>query len=390
MNKYKWQINKEKTFFNILHIPIFSTSDERHIDKNHLENVISVFQRDKGKGYLPRVFIGHNDLSPEGTEREGIGFIFNMFLEDDYIYADIVNIPFKYLASFQEKAFPYVSVEYNSKTKEVTGLAMLASSPPFFKFPPIVLENEGMNNKDIITFKSQDNPEENSDSTESNDTQDNKKDSGQKQFEEAPSEISRLLQEIKQLDSEVKSILSGLTASIKSLMDELKSEKASSKSDAPQEAPNPSAIAYKREHSEQFEALERQVHILQFERDLRELGQQKDVINAALETLKDVKDIEAFKSCLKFLKTSIPSAHPATNILETFKVTESKFQGLSQEEEKLKSRAIDTFSQTMSCQNEKVISAFKAVFPDVDAFVSHIIAHSKNDPSYLDKLTIQQ
>lgn len=122
-----------------------------NMNRDWANEVIATHETRKEKsGYLPTVFLGHND---DNTEKPAIGRLDNLRLIGNKIYADIIRIK----NELKEKIineYPNRSVEIINNA--ISGLALLGSNSPYFKLRPFFTEDInaitffGENNKTII------------------------------------------------------------------------------------------------------------------------------------------------------------------------------------------------------------------------------------------------
>lgn len=138
--EYQW-VKQQNGRYTVFDVPIFATfQDEKRgeVSANDLMEVVRNFQVDKMANYrYPRIHIGHH----EGNEnRPGAGYMDNLHVQDNTVYADLVEITPEVFQAIQKKMkFPYVSAEYHPDRKKILSLALLESQSPFFSFPLIKL-----------------------------------------------------------------------------------------------------------------------------------------------------------------------------------------------------------------------------------------------------------
>lgn len=139
--QYQW-VKQPNGRFTVFNVPIFATfQDEKRgeVNEDDLANVLHNFQMDKLKNFrYPRVHIGHHDGN---GNQPGAGYLDNLKLEDNMIFADLVEItPDVFQAIRGKMKFPYVSAEYHPDKKKILSLALLESQAPFFDFPLLKLD----------------------------------------------------------------------------------------------------------------------------------------------------------------------------------------------------------------------------------------------------------
>lgn len=138
--EYQW-VKQPNGRFTVFNVPIFATfQDEKRgeVNEGDLASVIHNFQIDKLKNYrYPRVHIGHHDGN---GNQPGAGYLDNLKLDGDMIFADLVEVTPEVFQSIRSKMkFPYVSAEYHPDKKKILSLALLESQAPFFDFPLLKL-----------------------------------------------------------------------------------------------------------------------------------------------------------------------------------------------------------------------------------------------------------
>lgn len=140
--KYSWcqQPNGKYTIFNV---PIFSTYEktgdkiDEKITIKDLEKIIENFKIERDKGYYPPIFINHQSKGSENADK--VGFANALHLEDGVILADFTEFNQCIKEEIEKINFPSRSVEFDPENKIITGVALLKSRRPFFKFPLLSL-----------------------------------------------------------------------------------------------------------------------------------------------------------------------------------------------------------------------------------------------------------
>jgi len=150
--KTKYQTTFDGKTYSILKVPIFKTTEDEErgtFNITNLREIVKNFNKGVKNDWYPRIFIGHHD--PNSTEnRLGVGFLDNLVYEDEVIYADFVKINRDVFEDIKNLKYPYRSVEIKKDTKEIRGLALLESQPPYFSFP--ILNVSNYSEKDLSYF----------------------------------------------------------------------------------------------------------------------------------------------------------------------------------------------------------------------------------------------
>lgn len=140
--EYQWlkQPNGRYTVFDVPIFAMFQDEKRGEVNQQDLSAVIHNFQDDKLKNFrYPRIHIGHH----EGNEnRPGAGYLDNMRLQNETVFADLVEVtPEVFQAIRNKMKFPYVSAEYHPEKQKILSLALLESQSPYFSFPLLKLED---------------------------------------------------------------------------------------------------------------------------------------------------------------------------------------------------------------------------------------------------------
>ena len=143
VKEFDW-VKQPNGRYTIFDVPIFGTfkDDKRGaVEIEDLQHVISSFNENKGENFhYPRIHVGHHEKL---ENRPGAGYLDNLILKGDTIFADLVEItPDIFEQIIREMKFPYVSAEYNPDKKQITSLALLESQSPYFKYPLLALAQE--------------------------------------------------------------------------------------------------------------------------------------------------------------------------------------------------------------------------------------------------------
>lgn len=143
VKEFNW-VKQPNGRYTIFDVPIFGTfkDDKRGaVEIEDLQHVISSFNENKGENFhYPRIHVGHHEKL---ENRPGAGYLDNLALRGDTVFADLVEItPDIFEQIIREMKFPYVSAEYNPDKKQITSLALLESQSPYFKYPLLALTQE--------------------------------------------------------------------------------------------------------------------------------------------------------------------------------------------------------------------------------------------------------
>jgi len=151
-SEHKSTKNEDGTF-NILDVPIFELGEHRgqKYDQKWMTEALSNFTSLKtAKKFLPRVIVGHQDKD----EKPAVGFLDNLTVKGQTVYADLVKLAQKTFDEIKTKAWPSRSVEVNPAKKKFTALALLGDSEPYFQFEPIDVKFEADPDGQWINFAS--------------------------------------------------------------------------------------------------------------------------------------------------------------------------------------------------------------------------------------------
>lgn len=427
MIKYKWA--KIGNLYTIFNVPIFGASVLRGVNKDNLEAIVKTFQNDKVlKSYLPRIFLGHN-ISNE--DRRGIGFLDGLYL-DKYIYANFIDIPEDAFQELYNGGYPYHSVEYLQN--EITGLALLDSCQPHFKFPRRVLERKGVNLPEIYSRRitMDGNPEKNIQSKEV---------IKQEEFHDQVAHIEEMLEKLvsvlqptqkytdevdpgEVLKNMINSIEDGaLTPASEAVLEgvlskeelaellemakqEIKSKTPDAKEEDIQELAK-GFIYSKNFYDKLLEApkqpkanvnLDEEVGFkklyqrLANKNKLSQMGlddAETQKAEAILEKFSTQKDVGLF---LDFLgKKENFGRHPAQHVADGWSCNKpSNFESLSPQKAKIALRAKQAWLDTANHSNPKTSSDFKKQWPTEEMFVKHVLTMSESNPRYLDSLVVEE
>lgn len=396
MKTYSWRKTPQGTY-QIFKIPIFTMSKERNVTINNLLAALNKFQLDKRQSYYPRAFLGHHNSQTPNIERQGAGFLDNLYLDiSGVMWADIVDIPEAAWVSIYNRNFVYVSVEWIPS--EIIGLAFLSSSAPFFKFPPVLLEKEENMENPIIQFSRN--------MAQQDDKKDVKIDAAADSKESLPqTPVTPVESETppesksEDLGQTLREIKTGIQAILKHLIKHTEWEgqttpTAGSVTSEAEKAPNPPEIKTASKTIYQadttYQKLERDIAIMKFERDLEKRNLPKAMIDCAVSAAQKSKDLDSLNAAISFMAFSFESGHPAGQVIQKFSVSETLKKQVPEDQRKLAMQAEQAYNDTLSCGEKRTTEAFSKVFPTIDTFVSHILEQSKSDPQYLSKLTLKE
>jgi hypothetical protein len=134
--KYAKVIKKGKGEIKELEIMRVGNWNDTDITKEHLINWENNFKKlYTENGYMPPVFIGHNNYDNDMKPAEGL--IKNLYVKGASIYADIVGIVDDFLDRI--KQYPYRSVEVTFE--RLYGLAFLGATTPAVPLEPLLFND---------------------------------------------------------------------------------------------------------------------------------------------------------------------------------------------------------------------------------------------------------
>lgn len=107
-------------------------------------------QKRARSNYYPPIILGHGGGFVQ--EKEAIGFLKNIQIEGKTVYADLDEVQ-EYVAEYEigKLKYPYRSVEVRFEQAEITALALLGATEPYFKFPRLEIFSE-MGGGDSFTY----------------------------------------------------------------------------------------------------------------------------------------------------------------------------------------------------------------------------------------------
>lgn len=126
--------------FTMHDIPIFTLHerDGGKFDMHWMKKAIHKQKINRNKGFLPRLIIGHND--DDGVvEKPAVGALDGFYFNpaDGWLYADYVDVPAGTVEEIKNGDWPGRSIECFPNDHEITALALLGGTPPFFRMPDI-------------------------------------------------------------------------------------------------------------------------------------------------------------------------------------------------------------------------------------------------------------
>jgi len=127
--------------YTIFNVPIMKPFERNKlkVSRDDLGKVIATFEEDIVKGHYPRLQLGHQDFHTTKNAK-GVGYIDNLQLGEDTIYADFTDIKDVDFSNIEQ--YPYRSVEINVGSFRIESLALLESRMPFFVLPMLALSKE--------------------------------------------------------------------------------------------------------------------------------------------------------------------------------------------------------------------------------------------------------
>lgn len=150
--RYKWakQPNGKITIFDV---PIFAPFRREYtkesgevvteeITAEDFPSICREFETEKRTGHYPRVQIGHQD-DYSAVNSPGVGYLDNLHVQDDMLWADLVEMKPSCHVQLLEGEIPYRSVGFNPARGEhgvIENLALLESRTPYFRLPMMFLE----------------------------------------------------------------------------------------------------------------------------------------------------------------------------------------------------------------------------------------------------------
>jgi len=148
-NKYVTEVNDDGTY-NVLNLEIFGLGEHRgfNYDDKWFAQVQKKHQELEAKGYIPPVVIGHNNKNL--PERKACGFFNNLRIDGDMILADLIKIPEEVYEDIKDRLYPYRSIEVSPEDFEITALALLGGSEPYFKLPMLEVFNKATQGTDKV------------------------------------------------------------------------------------------------------------------------------------------------------------------------------------------------------------------------------------------------
>ena len=109
MSKNRFE-NEGDGLYTLRDVPIFEMHENRGFECNEewMKGAIANFNSQKAAGYRPVVIIGHN---VKGQEKENQGFVDNLKLKGQKLYADITRVSKSLKEKILSNAYPSRSVE---------------------------------------------------------------------------------------------------------------------------------------------------------------------------------------------------------------------------------------------------------------------------------------
>lgn len=149
--EYKTDSNSDGSI-NIRDLEIFKLTKRgnKNYDQNWFKKAQKYFEAEKIDEYLPPAFVGHGEIP--GKETEAIGFLDNLKLKDQIVYADILKVSTSVFKLFKDRKYPNRSVELHPKTGQIMGLAFLGKTRPFHKLPLMEFRDEEIETE-VVDFQ---------------------------------------------------------------------------------------------------------------------------------------------------------------------------------------------------------------------------------------------
>ena len=146
-----YSVIKNGDKYDILQVPVFRLGTVRDYpyDAEWGQRMLSKMAKRAAAGYLPPVIVGHGGQINWGEEKPAVGFMKNFRIEpgfdpegnDGTVYCDLCEIAAETMQEIKEMKYPYRSVELWNDAAEISAVALLGASEPYFKFPRLEVEN---------------------------------------------------------------------------------------------------------------------------------------------------------------------------------------------------------------------------------------------------------
>lgn len=131
--------------FTVHRVPIFMEHDDRgwDCDAEWMRGAVKKQQQNSKKGFLPRLFVGHTDKD-NPNEKPVVAFLdnFTHSTSTGTLYADFTDVPSELIEQFKDNNWPGRSAEVFPEEHEITAVALLGGTPPFFKLPDLQLNSK--------------------------------------------------------------------------------------------------------------------------------------------------------------------------------------------------------------------------------------------------------
>lgn len=381
--------------YALLDIPIFSLVDDEikgvKFTEEKAKEAVRIFNNDAKRGFFPRVFVGHHDGST--AQRKGLGFLDSVRLAGNTIFAHIVDLTLESFTLFKNNVFPYRSVEYNDSRNLITGLAVLESQMPFFRF-----SNINLSEKPLINFSLNNNVSRSfymADEKPVADVQNPVQPEKPVEEEKVPAwakEIKDLLTQLVNMEIEEKkerekaSQMSADAANAASQVGKQPGSVAMQLTDPV----NSSLLSMKKELEDMKREKKYHEKLQVFcEENGMDFGTHKDILS---KFSNDV-DRDSYMTMLTNQAFSLAS-HRMSDIAKGYKNVpldeQNKLVQKYPAHQKVVREAIKTFNETMNHPDSNVSKMFSASFKDLSTFVDIVIMGTKSDPDYLSKMTISE
>lgn len=139
----KWHRARDGTYI-IRNVPIFELGNHRGFDydESWARRALQSFARHKSeRGYLPPVILGHT--RDDGEEKPAVGFLDRLRLVGRRIIGDLSGVAKELFDEIRAGRWPYRSVEVFDRAAQITAVALLGSTPPYMKTPPLHFADDG-------------------------------------------------------------------------------------------------------------------------------------------------------------------------------------------------------------------------------------------------------
>lgn len=408
--------------YTILEVPIFGvykdpTGKRGQAGPKELVKTIENFEKDRDERYrYPRLHQEHH--SPFNKHQRGLGFLDNLRIKGELIFADLVNLTLETLERIKKLELPYLSAEYDDKQCKIGSLAMLSTENSFFPLPILALNEKPLElapfqakmfsvswndrNERLLKFSEKKNMPD--DIKPEGETKENPEETTVEQTVESQSEEMSLLKEIA---AGIKALQEAITGG--AFQKDLDSFKDKEKKDEPVSS---ESVPFSGEIQKQFSAMSNMISALTKEiaelKDQNSLSAQERELKAfceetpglefgqQLEMLKQFsseKDRAVYIGGLKTMAVKYPNTiTPVTEFASHFKATPNdeilKEYMDNPRELGFAREAMKKYREIIGFHDERVAKQFAAINPDIKKFVKNCVEMEALQPGFIDKLTI--